>query len=166
MTGRNKAMVGKSDGSKRLSVHFLLSHSFPNTPTHGMVQPTSRAGPLLSALLSRSMLTDTPNVCLTDVLDLKFTGKINQHSIGYERYGCLLVPLNTRSLHSQTIKQKVAQQHLVPQTLGQTHLATAFALTGATIPYPGLMVGTLEEPPLPSEFLVLGSLHALPCLLG
>lgn len=63
-------------------------------------------------------------------------------------------------------KTKGAQQHLVPQTLGQTNLAAAFALTGATIPCPGLMVGTLEEPPLPSELLVLGSLQALPCLLG
>lgn len=63
-------------------------------------------------------------------------------------------------------KTKGARQHLIPQTLGQTNLATAFALTGATIPYPGLMVRTLEEPPLPSEFLVLGSLHALQCLLG
>lgn len=157
-------MVGKSDGRKlRAASLFPLASLTP--------QPMGRHSPhpgqvLFSQLiLSRSMLTDISSVCLADVLDLQFTGKINQYSTGYQVW----VPLDPPKHEILTLSNnetKGAQQHLVPQTLGQINLAAAFALTGTTIPYPGSMVGTLEEPPLPSELLVLGSLHALPCLLG
>lgn len=45
---------------------------------------------------------------------------------------------------------------------GQMCLATAFAPVAPTLPYPGL----LQEPTLPSELLILGSLLTLPCLLA
>jgi hypothetical protein len=100
-----------------------------------MIQPASRAGPFLS--VNPVQKHAHRHVCLTDVLDL---------TAWDISCGCLLVTLNVRSLQLKTIKQKSAQQHLVPLTLGQINLATAFAPTGTTIPYPGLMVGTLEEP--------------------
>lgn len=44
---------------------------------------------------------------------------------------------------------------LSPPDPGQVSLATALA---TALPYPSLMVGTVEEATLPSELLVLGSL--------
>lgn len=67
-TGRNEALVRKSPGRKQLSSLCFPLAALTAQPT-GWCSPRAEQVLFSRLILSRSMLTDAPDVCLTDVPD-------------------------------------------------------------------------------------------------